>query len=65
MTGIEPLIEMFVGFIREHVPLTKVLVRITVYLYLAQLAIGAVHRLNMELNLQSLFGLLCTAVLTG
>jgi hypothetical protein len=23
------------------------------------------HRLNMELNLQSLFGLLCTAVLIG
>jgi hypothetical protein len=23
------------------------------------------HRLNMELDLQSLFGLLCTAVLTG
>jgi hypothetical protein len=25
----------------------------------------SVHRLNMELDLQSLFGLLCTAVLIG
>ncbi len=27
--------------------------------------IGTRHRLNMELDLQSLFGLLCTAVLIG
>ncbi len=26
---------------------------------------GQVHRLNMELDLRSLFGLLCTAVLIG
>jgi hypothetical protein len=28
-------------------------------------AVGELHRLNMELDIQSLFGLLCTAVLIG
>ncbi len=30
-----------------------------------RLTLGRAHRLNMELDLQSLFGLLCTAVLFG
>jgi hypothetical protein len=30
-----------------------------------QISLDVNHRLNMELDLQSLFGLLCTAVLIG
>jgi hypothetical protein len=29
------------------------------------LSLGLIHRLNMELDRRSLFGLLCTAVLSG
>ncbi len=62
MTGIEPLIEMFVGCSFDKS--TRENYCILVSRGAAQLAIGAVHRLNM-VNIQSLFELLCTAVLIG